>query len=91
MTNEERAALVGLLRRTYRKEYAPTGSTVGNNANRLHPFPILAVEVPFNPDGPEAADLIEGQAKRIEELEAALQALQADTLVGTWAGSTGTK
>lgn len=54
--------LVQRLRRTYRKEYAPTGSTVGDISNRLRPFPILATEVLFNPDGLAAAE-------RIEQLE----------------------
>jgi hypothetical protein len=54
--------LVQRLRRTYRKEYAPTGSMCGDISNRLRPFPILATEVLFNPDGREAAD-------RIEQLE----------------------
>jgi len=51
--------LVQRLRRTYLKEYAPTGSMVGDISNRLRPFPILATEVLFNPDGREAADRIE--------------------------------
>lgn len=55
--------LVQRLRRTYRKEYAPTGSICGDISNRLRPFPILASEVLFNPDGREAAE-------RIEALEA---------------------
>lgn len=54
--------LVQRLRRTYRKEYAPTGSMCGDNSNKPFPFPILATEVLFNPDGHEAAD-------RIEQLE----------------------
>ena len=54
--------LVQRLRRTYRKEFAVTGSTVGDISNRLRPFPILATEVLFNPDGTAAAD-------RIEQLE----------------------
>ena len=54
--------LVQRLRRTYRKEYAPTGSIAGDISNRLRPFPILATDVLFNPDGREAAD-------RIEQLE----------------------
>ena len=51
--------LVQRLRRTYRKEYAPTGSMCGDNSNKPFPFPILATEVPVNPDGHEAADRIE--------------------------------
>lgn len=54
--------LVQRLRRTYRKEFAVTGSMFGDISNRLRPFPILATEVLFNPDGREAAD-------RIEQLE----------------------
>jgi hypothetical protein len=57
--------LVQRLRRTYRKEYAPTRSMCGDNSNKPFPFPILATEVPVNPDGHEAAD-------RIEALTAAL-------------------
>ena len=60
--------LVRRLRRTYRKEFAVTGSTVGDISNRLRPFPILATEVLFNPDGTAAADLIESQAAEIERL-----------------------
>jgi len=51
--------LVQRLRRTYRKEYAPTRSMCGDNSNKPFPFPILATEVPVNPDGHEAADRIE--------------------------------
>ena len=54
--------LVRRLRRTYRKEFAATGSMFGDISNRLRPFPILATEVLFNPDGRAAAD-------RIEQLE----------------------
>jgi len=54
--------LVQRLRRTYRKEFPVTGSMIADNSNRLRPVPILAAEVPFNPDGREAAD-------RIEQLE----------------------
>ena len=61
--------LVQRLRRTYRKEYAVTGSMFGDISNRLRPFPILAAEVPFNPDGREAADRIEAQAAEIERLK----------------------
>ena len=60
--------LVQRLRRTYRKEFAVTGSTVGDISNRLRPFPILATEVLFNPDGAAAADRIEAQAAEIEQL-----------------------
>lgn len=59
--------LVQRLRRTYRKEYAPTGSIAGDISNRLRPFPILATEVLFNPDGREAADRIEAQAAEISK------------------------
>ena len=51
--------LVQRLRRTYRKEFPVTGSMIADNSNRLRPVPILAAEVPFNPDGREAADRIE--------------------------------
>jgi hypothetical protein len=61
MTEEDKA-LVQRLRRTYRKEFAATGSMFADNSNRLCPFPILATEVLFNPDGREAAN-------RIEQLE----------------------
>ena len=60
--------LVQRLRRTYRKEYAATGSMFGDISNRLRPFPILATEVLFNPNGREAADRIEAQAAEIERL-----------------------
>ena len=63
--------LVQRLRRTYHKEYAPTGSMVGDISNRLRPFPILATEVLFNPDGREAADAIEAlRAALAEQVEA---------------------
>jgi hypothetical protein len=65
--------LVQRLRRTYRKEFAVTGSTVGDISNRLRPFPILATEVLFNPDGREAAHRIEAQAAEIERLRKALR------------------
>ena len=64
--------LVQRLRRTYRKEYAPTGSMCGDISNRLRPFPILATEVLFNPDGHEAANRIEAQAAEIERLKVQL-------------------
>ena len=60
--------LVQRLRRTYRKEFPVTGSMIADNSNRLRPFPILAAEVPFNPDGHEAAERIEAQAAEIERL-----------------------
>ena len=63
--------LVQRLRRTYRKEYAPTGSICGDNSNKPFPFPILAAEVLFNPDGAAAAD-------RIEALEAEIERLRRD-------------
>jgi hypothetical protein len=59
--------LVQRLRRTYRKEYAPTGSMCGDISNRLRPFPILATEVPVNPDGHEAADRIEALREALAE------------------------
>ena len=62
--------LVQRLRRTYRKEFAATGSMCGDISNRLRPFPILATEVPFNPDGREAADRIEALKAEIEEWRA---------------------
>jgi len=61
--------LVQRLRRTYRKEYAPTGSIFGDISNRLRPFPILATEVLFNPDGTAAADRIEALRAEIERLK----------------------
>jgi hypothetical protein len=67
MTEEDKA-LVQRLRRTYRKEFAATGSMFADNSNRLCPFPILATEVLFNPDGAAAADLIEAQAAEIERM-----------------------
>lgn len=60
--------LVQRLRRTYRKEFAVTGSMFADNSNRLCPFPILATEVLFNPDGREAANRIEAQAAEIKRL-----------------------
>ena len=60
--------LVQRLRRTYRKEFAVTGSMFGDISNRLRPFPILATEVLFNPDGREAADRIEALEAKIERL-----------------------
>jgi hypothetical protein len=62
--------LVQRLRRTYRKEFAVTGSMFGDISNRLRPFPILATEVLFNPDGREAADRIEALIAENERLEA---------------------
>lgn len=67
--------LVKRLRRTYCKEYAPTGSMVGDISNRLRPFPILATEVPVNPDGHEAADRIEALTSENERLREALEPL----------------
>ena len=66
--------LVQRLRRTYRKEFPVTGSMIADNSNRLRPFPILAAEVPFNPDGREAADRLEAQAAEIERLRAEAKA-----------------
>ena len=65
--------LVGRLRRTYRKEFAATGSTVGDISNRLRPFPILATEVLFNPDGLAAAERIEALSAENERLREALE------------------
>ena len=59
--------LVQRLRRTYRKEYAPTRSMCGDNSNKPFPFPILATEVPVNPDGHEAADRIEALREALAE------------------------
>lgn len=67
--------LVQRLRRTYRKEFPVTGSMIADNSNRLRPFPILAAEVPFNPDGREAADRIEAQAAEIERLNKSAECL----------------
>ncbi len=75
--------LVQRLRRTYCKEYAPTGSMVGDISNRLRPFPILATEVPVNPDGHEAADRIEDLRAEIERLREKI-AMIAD-VVALWA------
>ncbi len=72
--------LVQRLRRTYRKEFPVTGSMIADNSNRLRPFPILAAEVPFNPDGREAADLIESQAAEIERLQRSADSWEADAL-----------
>lgn len=65
--------LVQRLRRTYRKEFPVTGSMIADNSNRLRPFPILATEVPFNPDGHEAANRIEALKAEIEEWRACAQ------------------
>jgi hypothetical protein len=67
--------LVRRLRRTYRKEFAATGSMFADNSNRLCPFPILAAEVLFNPDGTAAADLIQAQAAEIERLNKSAECL----------------
>lgn len=67
--------LVQRLRRTYRKEFPVTGSMIADNSNRLRPFPILATEVPFNPDGREAADRIQAQAAEIERLNKSAECL----------------
>ena len=60
--------LVQRLRRTYRKEYVPTRSMCGDNSNKPFPFPILATEVPVNPDGHEAADRIEALTAALVEI-----------------------
>ena len=65
--------LVQRLRRTYRKEFPVTGSMIADNSNRLRPFPILAAEVPFNPDGHEAADRIEALQADKAKMREALQ------------------
>ena len=75
--------LVQRLRRTYRKEYAPTGSMCGDNSNKPFPFPILATEVPVNPDGHEAADRIIALQAEIERLREKI-AMIAD-VVALWA------
>ncbi len=67
--------LVQRLRRTYRKEYAPTRSMCGDNSNKPFPFPILATEVPVNPDGHEAADRIEALTAENEALKKSGRAL----------------
>jgi len=67
--------LVQRLRRTYRKEFAVTGSMFADISNRLRPFPILATEVLFNPDGRAAADLIQAQAAEIERLNKSAECL----------------
>ena len=59
--------LVQRLRRTYRKEFPVTGSMIADYSNRLRPFPILAAEVLFNPDGREAADRIEALREALAE------------------------
>lgn len=61
--------LVQRLRRTYRKEYAATGPMFADNSNRLCPFPILATEVLFNPDGAAAADRIEALQAEVTRLK----------------------
>ncbi len=67
--------LVQRLRRTYRKEYAPPRSMCGDNSNKPFPFPILATEVPVNPDGHEAADRIEALTAENEALKKSGRAL----------------
>lgn len=86
MTDDDKA-LVERLRRTYRKEFPVTGSMIADNSNKPFPFPILATEVLFNPDGHEAADRIEAQAAEIERLRVEAQA-QFDR--GYYDGSTHT-
>ena len=70
--------LVKRLRRTYRKEYAPTRSMCGDNSNKPFPFPILATEVPVNPDGHEAADRIEALTAENERLLVSNEQWQVD-------------
>jgi hypothetical protein len=71
--------LVKRLRRTYRKEYAPTRSMCGDNSNKPFPFPILATEVPVNPDGHEAADRIEALQADKAKLRETLKQIEAST------------
>ena len=61
--------LIQRLRRTYRKEYAPTGSMTGSIANYGRQFPLLATEVLINPDGPAAADEIERLTAEVQRLD----------------------
>ena len=81
--------LVQRLRRTYLKEYAPTGSMVGDISNRLRPFPILATELLFNPDGREAADAIEALQADKEKLREVLQRIAIATYNEARAGDKG--
>lgn len=60
--------LVQRLRRTYRKEFAATGSMFGDTSNRLRPFPILATEVLFNPDGRDAAAMARHMALTVAKI-----------------------
>jgi hypothetical protein len=69
--------LIKRLRRTYRKEYAPTGSFTGNIAHGFRPYPLLATEVLFNPDGPAAADEIERLTAQLAEAREAFASLRA--------------
>lgn len=62
--------LVKRLRRTYRKEFAPTGSMVATP--RTVQSRLLSVDVLFNPDGVEAADRIEALTAENERLREAL-------------------
>jgi len=55
----------------------------GDNSNKPFPFPILATEVPVNPDGHEAADRIEDLRAEIERLREKI-AMIAD-VVALWA------
>jgi hypothetical protein len=71
-------SLVQRLRRTYRKEYAPTRSMCGDNSNKPFPFPILATEVPVNPDGHEAADRIEALTAENQRLLVSNEQWQVD-------------
>jgi len=68
----EDKALVGRLRRTYRKEFAPTGSMVATP--RTVQSRLLSVDVLFNPDGAEAADRIEALTAENERLRELLDA-----------------
>lgn len=64
--------LVERLRRTYRKEFAPTGSMVATP--RMVQSRLLSVDALFNPDGAEAADRIEALTAENERLRELLDA-----------------
>ena len=71
--------LVKRLRRTYRKEFAPTGSMVATP--RTVQSRLLSVDVLFNPDGAEAADRIEALTAENERLREALVKVAAECRV----------
>lgn len=77
----EDKALVKRLRRTYRKEFAPTGSTVATP--RTVQSRLLSVDVLFNPDGAEAANRIEALTAENERLREALERVLAHRY-GDW-------